>query len=99
MADLMTIKKSPMELIEGFLFRFQQVKCKCFSQMTKDEMVEIVVVHFNFVIQKRLINQNIANMAQLVKKVKQIEQYIKKRIIECKKKKKHILRKKKGGLC
>ena len=59
-----------MELVEDLLFRFWQARSKCFSQITKAKMVKIVMASFNFAIQKKLVNQNIADMAQLVKKVK-----------------------------
>ena len=50
LANLMNIRKSPMKLTKDFLFRFWKVRTKCFSQIIKNEMVKIAMVHFDFAI-------------------------------------------------
>ena len=64
------------------------MKSKCFTPIPKVEIVKIVINGLNYSIRKKLVNQQSLDMAQLAKRVTQIEQLraekeiIKKRIGE-----------------
>ena len=50
------------------------MKSKCFTPIPKVEIVKIVINGLNYSIRKKLVNQQFLDMAQLAKRVRQIEQ-------------------------
>ena len=77
--DLINAKKSLFKIMDGYVHRFHQARSCYFTKITKSEIIKVVVVGFNFSIRKRLVNQNIANMSQLVDRVRQTKQLHKER--------------------
>ena len=72
--DLMNVKRHPDENIDDYLIQFRQMKAKCFTQIPEHELVQMVAAGLDYSIRKKLINQQLRDMAQLADRVRQIEQ-------------------------
>ncbi|XP_027368230.1 uncharacterized protein LOC113874205 [Abrus precatorius] len=72
--DLVNIKRMHNEFIDDYLNRFQQMRSRCFTQIPEYELVQMAVGGLEYLIRKKLINQQLRDMSQLATKVRQIEQ-------------------------
>ena len=79
--DLVTTKCFNSKKIEYYLNLFQQMKSRCYTQILEHELFRMTTLGLDFSIQKKLVNQQVKDMAQLANRVRRIEQikYEKKR--------------------
>ena len=49
------------------------MKARCYTQILEYELVRITTASLDFSIQKKLVNQQVRDMAQLAKRVRRIE--------------------------
>ena len=71
--DLATTKCFNSETIKDYLNRFWQMKSWCYTQIHEHELVRSVVVGLDFSIHKKLVNQQVRDMAQLADRIRRIE--------------------------
>ena len=74
LTDLMNVKRHHDESIDDYLSRFRQMKARCFTQIPEHELVQMVAAGLDYSIRKKLVNQQLRDMAQLADRVRQIEQ-------------------------
>jgi len=61
--DLVTIECLNNEIVENYLNRFQQLKSRFYTQIPEHELVRMTVVGLDFSIRKKLVNQQVRDMA------------------------------------
>nr|KYP70906.1 hypothetical protein KK1_010146 [Cajanus cajan] len=72
--DLMNIKRQSNETLDDYLNRFRQLKSRCYTNIPEHELVRIAATGLDFSIRKKLVNEQLRDMAQLAEKVRRIEQ-------------------------
>ena len=72
--DFATTKCFSSETINDYLNRFRQMKSCCYIQILEYELVRTAAAGLDFSIRMKLINQQVRDMAQLVERVRRIEQ-------------------------
>nr|KYP38587.1 hypothetical protein KK1_040155 [Cajanus cajan] len=72
--DLMNIKRQHHETLDEYLNRFRQLKSRCYTNIPEHELVKIAATGLDFSIRKKLVNEQLRDMAQLAEKVRRIEQ-------------------------
>nr|KYP53627.1 Retrovirus-related Pol polyprotein from transposon opus [Cajanus cajan] len=72
--DLMNVKRQSHETLDDYLNRFRQLKSRCYTNVPEHELVKIAAIGLNFSIRKKLVNEQLRDMAQLAEKVRRIEQ-------------------------
>nr|KYP38879.1 Pro-Pol polyprotein [Cajanus cajan] len=72
--DLMNIKRQNHETLDDYLNRFRQLKSRCYTNIPEHELVRIAATGLDFSIRKKLVNEQLRDMAQLAEKVRRIEQ-------------------------
>nr|KYP46500.1 Transposon Ty3-I Gag-Pol polyprotein [Cajanus cajan] len=72
--DLMNVKRQSHETLDDYLNRFRQLKSRCYTNIPEHELVKIAATGLDFLIRKKLVNEQLRDMAQLAEKVRRIEQ-------------------------
>lgn len=72
--DLVSIKRQANESIDEYLNRLRQIKARCLTQVPKHELVQMAAGGLEYSTQKKLINRQLRDMAQLAERMSQIEQ-------------------------
>jgi len=70
--ELASVKRSSSESIDDYLNRFRLLKARCFTQVPKHELVEMVS-GLDYSIRKKLDTQHLRYMAQLADRVRHVE--------------------------
>nr|KYP41306.1 hypothetical protein KK1_037326 [Cajanus cajan] len=70
----MNVKRQNHETLDDYLNRFKQLKSRCYTNILEHELVKIAATGLDFSIRKKLVNEQLRDMAQLAEKIRRIEQ-------------------------